>query len=108
MQGVAYAVVRSDPPDVFLADDIETLNRVLALELVAAADPNTMLPGAAESLREALLEERWADALVDWIGMTGMAVDVYTQLPIHRAREFDSPMMGARLQFAPLFRELTG
>ena len=37
MLGVAYAVVRSEPPEVFLATDVEVLHRVLAAELVARA-----------------------------------------------------------------------
>ena len=39
MNGVAYAVVRFDPPAVYLAEDIEVLQRLLALELVADTDP---------------------------------------------------------------------
>jgi hypothetical protein len=102
--GAAYAVVRSDPPDVYLADDVEVLARVLALELVARTDPKSLLPGKAAVLREALLEERWADALVDWIGITGMEVDVYTHLHVYSGSDLPPDLIGAQLQFAPLFR----
>ena len=49
MNGVAYAVVRFDPPGVYLAEDIDVLQRLLALELVADTDPALLTPeGAAE------------------------------------------------------------
>ena len=54
---VAYAVVHTEPPSIFLADDIDVLHRVLALEVVARTDPALLGAGAA-SIREALLEER--------------------------------------------------
>lgn len=106
--GVAYAVVRSDPPDVYLAEDVDVLARLLALELVARTDPSTLPPGKAAVVREALLEERWADALVDWIGITGMEVDVYTHLHVTTDGELPAELIGAQLQFAPLFRDLAG
>ena len=105
MAGVAYAVVRSDPPDVFLADDVETLSRVLALELVARTDPRQIDSGKALSMREALLDQRWADALVEWMSYTGNEGDVYTHLHIHSDTDVADDLLGARLQFAPLFRD---
>ncbi|MCP3857020.1 MAG: hypothetical protein GY745_03615 [Actinomycetia bacterium] len=104
MAGVAYAVVRSDPPDVYLADDVDVLSRVLALQLVARTDPSSLVDGQAQSLRKALLDERWADAIVEWIGITGMEVDVYTHLHIYTDGELPADLLGAQLQFAPLFR----
>ncbi len=71
----------SIPPEVFLAEDIEVLQRVLAFELVARTDPGELAPGGAEELRQALLEERWGDAVVMWMELRGVAVDVYTYLP---------------------------
>lgn len=105
MAGVAYAVVRSDPPDVYLADDVEVLAKVLALELVARTDARQIDSGKALSMREALLEERWADALVEWMSYTGNEVDVYTHLHIHTDTDIADDMLGARLQFSPLFRD---
>ncbi len=105
MAGVAYAVVRSDPPDVFLADDVETLAKVLALELVARTDARRLDSGKALSIRDALLDERWADALVEWMSYTGTEVDVYTHLHIYSAAETADDLLGPRLQFSPLFRD---
>ena len=59
---LSYAIVRDDPPEVYLAEDIDTLHWVLALQVVARSRPDE-LPGPAVSvIRGALLDERWADA----------------------------------------------
>lgn len=105
MTGVAYAVVRNDPPEVFVAEDIEVLNRVLALELVARTPTSELEPDDREDLRTALLEERWADAVVQWMRLRGVAVDVYTHLHIYSAADIPVDLVGAQLQFAPIFRE---
>lgn len=102
---VAYAVVHHDPPEVHLATDIDVLHRVLAFELVARTNPATLPRGLADGLREALLEERWGDAVVDWISHTGVAVDVYTSLHIHTDADIPADLIGAQLQFTPLFRD---
>lgn len=100
---VAVAVVHGDPPEVFLAEDIDVLHWVLALEWVARAGSDMVGEGLRESLREALLEERWADAVVDYMEHLGTQVDVYTSERVHEARNVS---MGAQeLQFRPLFRD---
>ncbi|MGY9075267.1 MAG: hypothetical protein ACKVHU_20215 [Acidimicrobiales bacterium] len=103
--GVAYAVVRTEPPQVFLADDVEVLQRVLAVDLVARTDPAALVPEDLATIRSALLEERWADAVVAWMSLIGVEVDVYTYLHIYSEQELPPDMIGAQLQFAPLFRE---
>ena len=105
MNGVAYAVVRFDPPEVFLAEDIDVLQRLLALELVADTDPSELSGEGAEALRQALLDERWGDAVVTWMELSGVAVDVYTFLPVYGPDELPSELIGAQLQFKRLFRD---
>jgi len=105
MASVAYAVVRQDPPEVFVADDIEVLNRVLALELVARSPSAELASGPRAELRNALLEERWADAVLQWMRLRGVAVDVYTHLHVYAAEDIPSDLVGAQLQFAPIFRD---
>ena len=105
MKGVAYAVVRFDPPAVYLAEDIDVLHRVLALELVADTDPALLTTEGADELRNTLLEERWADAVVTWMELSGVAVDVYTFLPIYSGTELPGDLLGAQLQFKRLFRD---
>lgn len=103
MKGVAVAVVRGDAPDVFVAEDIDTLHWVLALEWVARADPAHMSDGLRDSLRQALLDERWADAVIDYMEHLGTAVDVYDG---HECYEIRDVAMGpTELQFRPLFRD---
>ncbi len=76
----AYAVVRGDEPRVFVAESAEVISRLLARELVANASPSTFAsPSALAAARSALLEERWADAVLLWISATGLAVDVYPE-----------------------------
>ena len=105
MQRVAYAVVRFDPPEVFLADDIEILQRVLAFELVARTDPVELGADGTATLRSALLEERWSDAVLTWMELRDVAVDVYTFLPIYADAQLPADLIGAQLQFTRLFRD---
>ena len=99
---VAYAVVHTEPPSIFLADDIEVLHRVLALEVVARSDP-AQLGSEATMIREALLEERWGDAVVAWIRALGTGIDVYDGKSIYTANDLPADLFGAQLQFTRLF-----
>jgi len=102
---LAYAVVRGDPPAVYVADDIDTLHHVLALQVVAATPGGTISATRRERIREALLEERWGDAVVGWIEVTDIAVDVYaTGLDVWTADRFTEPdEAGIELRLRPLF-----
>lgn len=103
MRSAAVAVVHGESPEVFLAEDIDALHWVLALEWVARADPAHLNEGLRDSLRRALMEERWADAVVDDMDHLGTAVDVYTGEPVFDATKVS---MGAHeLQFRRLFRD---
>lgn len=102
---VACAVVREDPPRVFLADDVETLQWVLALRLVAQTRPELVGAAAAEQLRDALLNERWGDAVWAWIEHTGTPVDVYPSFDVHEGGGLPTDVAAAELQFAPLFQD---
>jgi len=100
---LSYAIVRDEPPEVYLAEDIDTLHWVLALQVVARSRPDE-LPGAAVgTIRAALLDERWADAVVEWIGATGRPIDVYPGIEVHEARHIE--MASAELHFTPLFTD---
>jgi hypothetical protein len=102
---VACAVVHSQPPAVYLAADVEVLHRVLALEVVARTEPS-VLGNAHEAIREALIEERWGDAAVAWIGITGIGIDVYPNVSVYDHNDLPPEIIGAQLQFAPLFRSI--
>ena len=102
---LAYAVVRGDPPAVYAADDVDTLHHVLALQVVAATPGATIAPSRRERIREALVEERWGDAVVGWIEVTGIPVDVYgSGLEVWTADRFAEPdEAGLELRLRPLF-----
>ena len=102
MSAVAYEVVHTEPPSIFLADDIDVLHRVLALEVVARTDP-ALLGRGANDIRDALLEERWGDAVVAWIQALGTGIDVYDGKSIYTADDLPADLIGAQLQFTRLF-----
>jgi hypothetical protein len=103
MRGVAVAVIRGEAPDVFVAEDLDTLHWVLALEWVARADPARLGEGLRDSLRQALLDERWADAVVGYMDHLDTAVDVYDGHELYGSR--DVAMGPTELQFRRLFRD---
>ena len=100
---VACAVVRDDPPRLFVAEDLDTLNWVLACQLVAKTPGRDLPPGERAALRQALREERWGDAVFAFIARTGTAVDVYESTELHAAAE--AAVGPLELQLTPLFAE---
>lgn len=101
----AYAIVRSQEPTMFLAEDSATISRVLALHLVAQLPGDEVgSPARLKEMREALLEERWADAVVAWIEETGTAVDVYEGAPkVWTGAEIGTDSAAMELRMSPLF-----
>lgn len=100
---VAVAVVHGDPPEVFVAEDMDVLHWTLALHWVARADPSTMSEGTRDALRGDLLAEQWADAVVCYMDHLGTVVDVFPQHDFFTERQVE--MGGQELQFRNLFRE---
>jgi hypothetical protein len=100
---VACAVVRDDPPRVFVAEDMETLHWVLACQLVATTPGRELPPGERAALRQALREQRWGDAVFAFIARTGTAVDVYESTELHLAT--DAAVGPLELQLTPLFTD---
>ena len=64
---VACAVLRGEPPTVFLAEDLDALHWTLATEVVARARDQHWPAPVREQVRAALLAERWADAVLAWM-----------------------------------------
>jgi hypothetical protein len=100
---VACAVVRDDPPRVLVAQDLDTLNWVLACQLVATTPGSELPAGERDALCRALKEERWGDAVFAFIARTGIAVDVYESTELHLAA--DAAIGPLELQLTPLFTE---
>ncbi|MGH2729952.1 MAG: hypothetical protein ACRDJI_05015 [Actinomycetota bacterium] len=106
MKAGAFAVVRGEEPRVFLAESAEVMDRVLALHLVAQLPAASVSPANLAEMRAALLEERWADAVVAWINETGTAVDVYDEaLPVWTGAELDAEQASMEIRMSPLFAE---
>jgi hypothetical protein len=103
----AFAVVRGEEPQIFLAEDAAVISRLLALELVATAAPSTFASRSQlVAARSALLEERWADALLLWISATGLAVDVYPEtLTVWSGDDLDEEQAAFEIRMSPLFDE---
>src|SRR5438067_12512331 len=98
---LAYAVVHDDPPTVFAAEDMDVLHWVLALELVAKTPAGELSDAQRQSVRQALLDERWGDAVGEWIDVTGVAGDVYTDRFLWNAADVETAVLG--LQFTLVF-----
>ena len=98
---VAHAVVHTEPPSIFLADDIDVLHRVLALEVVARTDP-AMLGANAGSICDACSRNGGAMPS-SWIQALGTGIDVYDGKSIYTADDLPADLIGAQLQFTRLF-----
>ena len=103
---LAYAVVHDEPPQVYVAEDIAVLQWVIALEVVARTPADTLSPETVRTLREALLEERWGDAVELWMRMSGTVIDVYPDgLRVWTTEVLQADIANIRLQFTPLFAD---
>jgi hypothetical protein len=86
-------------------ENLDVLHRILALQLVAQV-PGAQFEGRAEYVRAALLEERWADAVLAWIELVGAAVDVFEDGPeLYTEDDVGGELSAFRLQFTPLFEQ---
>ena len=101
-RSVACAVVRDDPPQVFIAEDQDALNWVLALQLIARTPGHELPEGLRDRLRQALLDEQWGDAVELWM-TSRPAVDVYPSYDLYMRRDVE--LAAQELQFTPLFAD---
>ena len=104
----AFAVARGvEGAEVFLADSPETLDRALAVHLVARFRPETASsPAKLQEMRAALLDERWGDALAAWIDETGVPVDVYAHAPaLWTEGELTREKALLEIKVSPVFRD---
>ena len=97
---VACAVVRDDPPEIFIAEDQESLNWVLALRLIAQTPGHELPENLRSRLMDALRREQWGDAVELWM-QNRQEVDVYPAFDLHTRRDVELAPM--ELEFTPLF-----
>ncbi len=102
----AYAIVKTDPPQLFLAENAAVISRLIALKVVALEDPSRFAPGRIGIIRDALLEERWADAVVGWMGATDTFIDVYEEyVPVWTEHDLDADLAAMEIRMARIFNE---
>ena len=102
----AYAIVKSDPPQLFLAQNAAVISRLIALKVVAQQDPAQLAPGRISIIRDALLEERWADAVVTWMSATDTFIDVYEEyVPVWTEEDLDADLAAMEIRMARIFDE---
>lgn len=105
LQRVTYALVHHTTdvePQVLIAKDEDSIGQALALEVVAQTPPDR-LTGHLGAIQDALMEQRWADAVVAWMSATGQVVDVYPDEPI-RESLIDEETIELELLLKPIFR----
>lgn len=101
----AYAVRRSDPEHLLLADSEDTLSKVIALRWIGEWVPGPSQSAAADEVRAAILAERWSDAVVAWMTATEEILDIFPfGLEVHVAADYSEAEFGPRVQTTPLFR----
>lgn len=78
----SHAIVHGGPTLRFYSTTQDVMDRVLAVNLVAQLSIDHISSEVAlQRMRRALLDGKWADALVEWMSQTGRSVDVYDQPP---------------------------
>lgn len=101
---VSVAVLRSDPPLVFLAENDAVIGRLLALRLVARSQERELeSSGLLADIRNALLEERWGDAVAMWMRATSQVVDVYPDDEIVTEERLDHDYASVEIRLSPIF-----
>lgn len=102
----AVAIIKGDPPDVLLAESAAAMARLLAIRVVAASDPRSFERGTLDSLRTALLQERWADAVVIWMETFETDIDIYDQfVPVWTEAEMDEHYASMEIRVSRLFAD---
>ena len=102
----AVAIVKGDPPEVLLAENASVMSRLIALRIVAASDPGLFSRDDLARVRSALLEERWADAVMLWMETTGTFIDVYEQyVRVWSEQELDGEGASLEIRVARIFAD---
>lgn len=98
---VSIAILHGDPPEVIIADDLETLHWRIALDIVAQSSPDQLDPADVAQIQQDLLDERWGAAVERWLRSTDAILDVYESWDLYQPADVE--LAPAELQFTPLF-----
>jgi hypothetical protein len=99
---VAVAVTQGEQPQVLLAENGDVLSRLVALRWVAQTAASE-LGDRVNGIRGALLEERWGDAVLLWMGATGTIVDAYPDEDVWTEERLDQDRASFEIRMAPIF-----
>ena len=84
----------------------QVISRLIALKVVAGSNPSTFKPHLVEAVKEHLLHERWADAVLIWMEATDTLIDVYEEhVPIWTEDRLDSEVASMAIRTSKLFNE---
>lgn len=100
-RSIACAVVHDDPPTVLVADDIDTLQWVIALQLIARTPGNELTEPLRGELRQAVRDELWGEAVELWMRVYPGFIDVYPSYDLYTGQ--DVALGPLEVQFSPLF-----
>lgn len=99
---MAVAVTRNGVTEVLLAENADVLSRLVALRWVAQTRASE-LGGQVESLRQALLEERWGEAVYLWMAATDTIVDAYPDEDVWTEERLNQDMALLEIRMSPIF-----
>ena len=103
----AWAVIKHDTPQILLAENAQVISRLIALKVVASSDPSVFKPHLVDSVRDHLLHERWADAVVMWMEATDTFIDVYEEhVPVWTEGTLDAEVASMAIRTSRLFDDV--
>lgn len=79
MKRIAYAVVHSDPHEIFFAKDENLLAKILILQLVLKPTfDQSRISEYRKRISSMLKKEDWSSAVATWIEYSGFGIDVFS------------------------------
>ena len=98
-------MVYEDPAQVFVASDEYVLTRLLALKVVARTHPSSLGDADLAVIRQALLEQQWAEAVATWISATDTRIDAYPDEELWTAETVDEEFVPLEIRLSPVFED---
>jgi len=103
----AWAVIKHDTPQILLAENAQVISRLIALKVVASSDPSVFKAHLVDSVRDLLLHERWAEAVVMWMEATDTFIDVYEEhVPVWTEGRLDAEVASMAIRTSRLFDDV--
>ncbi|MGH9285906.1 MAG: hypothetical protein ACRD0M_09585 [Acidimicrobiales bacterium] len=90
---------------VFVATDEFVLTRLLALKVVARASAASLGDRDLELIRDALLEERWSEAVALWVSATDTRLDAFPDEELWTAEAVEEELVSLQVRLSPIFED---